>query len=1531
MNNYILKKLREKKQKSVFFNGPFDKGNLKKLIALLLFEYGEKPTLDFLENLKLFGFTQATQAGISLGVDDLKIPKEKKKLLIKTNFIIKSADEANLSGKITFIEKSQQIIDLWNATNESIREDITENFKYKIPLNSLAMMTFSGARGNISQARQLVGMRGLMADPLGNIVNYPIQSNFREGITLTEYIISCYGARKGLVDTALRTATSGYLTRRLVDAVQHLVISSMDCHTNTGVLIKNPKNEIFLIGRVLAKKLNKKNFKEEKINNYFPYFFSNTKINLKKRKTTFFKENKIISLTLARQIIQNQKEIYIRSPLTCQAYKSVCQLCYGWDLTKGELVAIGEAIGIVAAQSIGEPGTQLTMRTFHTGGVGVFAEESIKTHEAPAPGFINFPEKLAGHFVRTTHGKIAYIIKYININPNRVILEIKKDKDNKPFFILQEDDLPPGSLLLVRQGENVYENTIIAQTIQLQAKKQGVSLHPIQSQTDGEIQFDSITTHEMQLDLGMYFKFPLNTIAPRIKTINFLKKVGSFWVFSTKNQRELYPIKSFVQIGDLLSLQSPLFQINFYISFYTKIKKLKSQVIFEKPALSLPINLIRFHKNTYSSTWYGKKETLFFWKFNSLKNQQNFKLFWYSEKWAIQKLSFICISVKYVKGDFSLFNKEKLKPAKIKKGSKKEVKQIQLNLLDQTKIKEPYFGNIFYVPHSFYALNSLLTINVIYLTKIKRKALKSGKFFKSSIVLCINSIPQFVMKFGIYKIALNLKNKKSFFKKPSIFIKNPLIQLQSNKTTKFFYNYLRNYSTFIGQIVFYNLNVILNDTNINKINNKNLFYCKKNWMFLSLPKKNKLYFSNFNKSLRKFILLKNNFTSHLSFENQAITVEYISVKKLHFLKQKTIKKNKTIQNYKLYWYNKKNFLDINKCWYITNCIQPKTKIKNDLLKHIDKALIFYKLKKRKLKLNPVIKKHRNLIKKEKKKSLFYICIIEKIHQKPLPFNINFQKHWASVFYKNYKFQNDEKKISPSFLKQNISLNFPNENIDKLFAIQFKLIFGWQSPKNLFNFQLKLNTNKILKKFYNIFVPEVYQYLKVLNLKENRKIEKVKVFKREKFQLLCYTLFPEVPFSLNCQNLKFQTFQNEWVLPLIKIATGFKISKIKGDLTRYTRTINQTYWSNLNKNNILALNVETKNIGQCFKHGQIISNNFASPINGKIVQINKDWCSIRYGFPHLTATGSFIHVFDNDVILKNRLLLTLRSRKFQTQDIVQGIPKIEQLFEARNVRGEENSLNIHQKLQNSFLDFLEFFNEKQQTHLSIIPLQKEQINNFELVSKRTILKIQNFIVFNINEAYLNQGVSISEKHFEIIVREMTARVRVLSSGSSGFLPGEIVYFKTLQRVNNRLIKNKQTPAIYDPIVLGITKSVLYSESFLLAASFQEVSRVLVQSVLEKKTDFLSGLHENVIVGQMIPAGAHVFSRLPINEEFQKIDKKINPYFKNLKKVAKIIEKQYKQFKNKNKKDIKKIENKKDVKKIENKKDVKKIEKKKQNAV
>ncbi|HCD10573.1 MAG TPA: DNA-directed RNA polymerase subunit beta' [Thermoanaerobacter sp.] len=332
-------------------NDLVDKSKLGKILDRVYRLHGPTKTAETLDKIKELGFRYSTKAAITVSVSDMVIPKEKEKLLKEADEMVSKIESQFRRGLISEEERYESIIRTWNMTTEKVTEALMTSLD---KFNPIFMMAHSGARGSKNQIRQLAGMRGLMADPSGRIIELPIRSNFREGLNVLEFFISTHGARKGLADTALRTADSGYLTRRLVDVSQDVIVREDDCGTDEGIYVEEIRegNEIIekladrIIGRVAA---------EDVIDN---------------EGNIIVRRNELINEEEAEKIEKaGITKVRIRSLLTCKSRHGVCRMCYGRDLATGELVNIGEAVGIIAAQAIGEPGTQLTMRTFHTGGV----------------------------------------------------------------------------------------------------------------------------------------------------------------------------------------------------------------------------------------------------------------------------------------------------------------------------------------------------------------------------------------------------------------------------------------------------------------------------------------------------------------------------------------------------------------------------------------------------------------------------------------------------------------------------------------------------------------------------------------------------------------------------------------------------------------------------------------------------------------------------------------------------------------------------------------------------------------------------------------------------------------------------------------------------------------------------------------------------------------------------------------------------------------------------------------------------------
>ncbi|MBI3952883.1 MAG: DNA-directed RNA polymerase subunit beta' [Chloroflexi bacterium] len=418
-----------------FRNETMDKKLLKEVAAQVYQVAGSEQAAAILDSIKALGFRYSTRSGVTIAMHDIEAPSNKAAIIAEADRHIAEIEQQYQRGLITDEERYNSAVEIWTHTTDEISNSISQSLhRY----GSVYMMATSGAKGNIAQIRQMAGMRGLMSDPSGRIIDLPIRSSFKEGLTVLEYFISTHGARKGLADTALRTADSGYLTRRLVDVSQDVVVLEEECGTPDGTWVREPP-EGALLGSFAEKLLGRMAAR--------PLAHPETGEVLVERNQEL-DEEKIRKLQEARI-----KEVYVRSALTCQARRGVCRLCYGRSLARGKLVSMREAVGIIAAQSIGEPGTQLTMRTFHTGGIaGVDITSGLPRIEELFEA-------------RTPRGQA--IISEID-----GVVQIEREEGGSRLLRVvssevyrDEYPLPKGYTMLVREGEEVEAGQVMAQKL----------------------------------------------------------------------------------------------------------------------------------------------------------------------------------------------------------------------------------------------------------------------------------------------------------------------------------------------------------------------------------------------------------------------------------------------------------------------------------------------------------------------------------------------------------------------------------------------------------------------------------------------------------------------------------------------------------------------------------------------------------------------------------------------------------------------------------------------------------------------------------------------------------------------------------------------------------------------------------------------------------------------------------------------------------------------------------------------------------
>ena len=406
---------------------------------------GLKETVVFADQLMYTGFHYATRSGVSFGIDDIVIPEQKTKIVASADREVKEIQDQYSSGLVTNGERHNKVVDIWSSANDQVAKammdklgteeatDLRGQVKKQKSFNSIFMMADSGARGSAAQIRQLAGMRGLMAKPDGSIIETPITANFREGLNVLQYFISTHGARKGLADTALKTANSGYLTRRLVDVAQDLVVTEVDCGTSYGLsmapLVEGGDVVEALgervLGRVIAEDILKPGTEEVLIT-----------------------KNTLLDEKLVRMLEQEGvDQMLVRSPITCETRYGVCASCYGRDLARGRSISIGEAVGVIAAQSIGEPGTQLTMRTFHIGGAASRAAAASSV-EVRNKGVLRF------HHVKTVQHEKGHLVAVSRSGEIGVVDEYGRERERYK--------IPYGAVITAKEADSVVGGQVVA-------------------------------------------------------------------------------------------------------------------------------------------------------------------------------------------------------------------------------------------------------------------------------------------------------------------------------------------------------------------------------------------------------------------------------------------------------------------------------------------------------------------------------------------------------------------------------------------------------------------------------------------------------------------------------------------------------------------------------------------------------------------------------------------------------------------------------------------------------------------------------------------------------------------------------------------------------------------------------------------------------------------------------------------------------------------------------------------------------------
>lgn len=1376
-------------------NNLIGKKQLRQLLAWSFTSYDSMKACALADELKYLGFKYATQAGISISIEDLKIPFVKNLMLEKANQEIINAEKIYLKGKITDVERFQKIIDTWSLTSESLKEQVIYYFKNYDPLNSVYIMAFSGARGNLSQVRQLVGMRGLMSDPSGEIMKLPIKKNFREGLTITDYLMSGYGARKGIVDTALKTANSGYLTRRLIDVGQDILIREKDCLTTHSFLFYAPKHESKMIdviyekivGRVLSK----------------PLFDPQTK-------QLIAQTNSQITPNLINECKKRKiREFYIRSPLTCNLYRAICQNCYGWDLANENLVDIGEAIGILAGQSIGEPGTQLTMRTFHTG--GIFTSEARQQIINPMNGVIKFYKNLKTVLLRTNRGEDVLITK----NSGSIII-IPEDKNKN----LVQIEVLRNTILFPKNNQYILKDTVIGELINTNKQIKN-EIKPILSDISGEI------------------------FMPRLKKkANLLNNNKLIWILS----------------GQVYNAPS-----NSFINFYPDYKLNQYSYIFRTKIINHycgSIDFVNTQKSLYQKSVHilNRKYSFFNSHLQYLTKKisnKNFLLNFENAKYLL--------SIKFIHSKLLL----------------QLARNHQIGTLLTTKFRTLTGGILYYDPRNIVKCNKAnKTISYI----AKSSLIKSNKptvtyrtvIWLGEEVHKINCEPNLLLVEHGDFISEGFELIPGLFSKTSGIVtirqKNNLIQTISIKSGlvyegKKFKN--------ISKKLYYPGEVLLSTISI-----KSLSFCES---INDKPVEQLLV-----RPIEIYELPYRNFKNRI-FQNSLNKNSNIKLRSKLVYCYKTNQKIKSAKNLNLV----SHFLTFDHNKFLTKNVNIEL-LKNKRKKRIDlliseklnlKNYISPYLKYKDIQSCFIIQKNQFI---DQYTKLGYLEALTPTSLEIVKFKIKTKENKQILLISNQDCLIVNKKRFPTKKLNDLIINSSNVNERGKIIIENNNLLTLQKGRPYFfpnckNDSLVNKTNlqyKILSpnRFYSRFKTtrnislNYYNTMKI-SIKKN---SNSKNFSNEKLKI--HAEFSKIFLKKNGKlysSLVPQFFKK------------FSLSNNKTFLK---------YKNIVNPSKVRHLTSEKKSRTLLMQSSELVKNEYKSSLKSDyqltLVEFveypfNKSAKSIGL----YSITEDFFEQEVNSVFCKNSEFLEvgetiglLNLEKEITGDIVQGLPRIEEILEARKKNLSVKRIPTSQKkgllIQKTSLDPNFEFRKlgttvKENEKINPHKLLKMSFNYYGLVklffcdrtgkmksnrlvqnyegSYKSFKKVQSFILDSVQSVYQSQGVKINDKHLEVVIKQMTTKALITYEGNTPLLRREVIDLYHIQYINKVIEMQGKESACYVPLLLGITKAALNNPSFISAASFQETTRVLTKAAIEGRIDWLRGLKENIIIGHLIPSG------------------------------------------------------------------------------
>lgn len=1231
----ILSPNKTPKKQLDFINKVVDKKELNRLLSKVYAEHGMAKTGTLANNLKNLGFRFATLAGVTISIADLSVPEAKKGLINEAEAEIERATQRFMKGEITEVERYTKVIDTWSETTEQLTKSVVDNFDR---LNPVYMMAFSGARGNISQVRQLVGMRGLMADAQGQIIDLPIKSNFREGLSVTEYIISSYGARKGLVDTALKTADSGYLTRRLVDVAQDVIIQQADCGTTNGIMVQaimEGESEIMsLVDRIISRA---------------------AAVNVVNEDGEVLVAAGEIIVPSTAEVIEKAgvKEVLVRSVLTCESQVGICQKCYGWSLTSNKIVDVGEAIGIMAAQSIGEPGTQLTMRTFHTGGVfSSLGKREI--FRAKHDGEV--VSKLPIREFRTRHGDV------VDMTTRDCTLEVKTADGKTDKY-----NLPYNTQLVVAVGDKVKKDQTLAMFEPTAGRRTEKATKDITATLSGEISFEGFEADEKRDRQGNISR-----------TAN---RPGTIWVLAGDVYNLPTGARHMVQDGQVLSVGEIIAETH-VVSEHGGEVRIPTDLEVEEQKVG---------KETVKKIVNGKELTIIIASITptnadlvQTKKEQLWKVGEDEETYIVKSPEGTSLENGSIVAE--LVDESMSVP------TSGQIRYLDIEVDEQRIITQP--GKILFLPEEIHQVSKDISLKVPGIES--GMEVTAGTEIVKGIICQTDGILEIVEENDIIREVVVRPGK--------LFRVNDISTLNVDDGTVV----SKGTEVAPGIKAHEDCVVTINfqieepeDENEDIDDTSDLEYAE----VLLRP-------------YQEFIV-----------EPRKVSIEFEST-------------------------DPENI-----------AVVPVTQLQvkdGDKIRHIEGAPI--------LRTSLVLQMRGYL---ERLRSV------------------------AEIKVGNGKKEANNLKV---VVLENLTIR--RESPSGLGALQ----------KTATQTQLLVEDGQVIDKRTPVVKTQVITHTKgrvsLGNATGDKDVRRVLII----------------------------TDDHETTIPITD-----KASVKAGDF---------------------------------ITQDQALSKAEQAPFSGQVTSVEGKSVVLREGRPYLISGGTLLQVENRALTQRGDLIASLIFERQKTGDIVQGLPRVEELLEGRKPKESAVIAPVDATVEIVWEDdvqrlFLSSLNGREEISIpvgsTIIVEDKQQvkagqaltdgpINPHDILVVSGIEAVRAYLVEEVQRVYRSQGVEIADKHIEVIVRQMTKKVRVDEAGDTTLLGGELVDEKIGAEANRQIEgKEGKLPAEYHPVLLGITKASLNTESFISAASFQETTRVLTEAAVEGKKDFLRGLKENVIIGRLIPAG------------------------------------------------------------------------------